>query len=179
MLSQRYPSAVTDIVFNIEQESANLSSEEPDGKYLRLWGPVVSITATRFWVRVLVSVIYSLPTPGTQNLDFSPCVPYHVYNCVSCSFHFIFLLRSQVIEHFIQYSTLNLHNITFTNMPKFAWPLDISMYYSFLTILHAVITSGYWHPSQMFQARLQTRQQSKYHNHADHNYFASGGSFLQ
>lgn len=47
MLSQRYHSAITDNFFSLEQESANLSSEEPDGKYFRLWGPVASITATQ------------------------------------------------------------------------------------------------------------------------------------
>lgn len=35
-LSQIYHSAITNIVFSIEQESADFSSEEPAGKYFRL-----------------------------------------------------------------------------------------------------------------------------------------------
>lgn len=124
-LSRIHRSAITNIVFSIEQESADFSSEEPAGKYFRHWGPLVSITAPWFcWcsaeavlddlqgVRVIVSLIYSSPTPGTQNLDFfPPCIPHHVCNCISCSFHFIFLLLSKLLS--ILYNILHSTCIVF------------------------------------------------------------------
>lgn len=183
-LSQIYHSAITNIVFNIEQESANFSSEEPAGKYSGFEDYSLHRSSS-------VLLLWCRSSPRSEGGCFSDLQCASSWHTEFGVFPMRSISRIKVCDLFsLPLTTFSSYGTFYTifctppayyamNIPRFAWPLAIYMYYSFLTLLRVVITPGYRHPSKLLQVWSQTLQQSKYRSDADRNHSASGGSFLQ